>query len=148
MDQAKFVFYTKFKGVNLSSPEPLFKSIQDVAITRFEKRVELNILEGKFKVDEPLFLTLVAKTTLINQVQSHKQIVESIIEEKWNSTNENNDQIISKKTQKPSFKMELAPTQLNQNVSRSLLGYDGNMMAIIEVLKQDQSKVVKSLGDL
>jgi len=88
----------------------LFKSIQDVAITRFEKRVELNILEGKFKVDEPLFLTLVAKTTLINQVQSHKQIVESIIEEKWNSTNENNDQIISKKTQKPSFKMELAPT--------------------------------------
>ena len=27
LDQAKFVFYTKFKGVNISSPEPLFKSI-------------------------------------------------------------------------------------------------------------------------
>lgn len=44
--------------------------------------------------------------------------------------------------------MELAPTQLNQNVSRSLLGFDGNIMAIIEILKQDQLRVVTSLGDL
>lgn len=39
------------------------------------------MLEGKFKVNEPLFLTLVAKTTLINQVKSHKDIVIGMIEE-------------------------------------------------------------------
>jgi len=42
--------------------------MEEVAVKRFEKRVELNILEGKVKVNEPLFLTLVAKTTLVNQV--------------------------------------------------------------------------------
>ena len=75
------MFYTKFKGVNLNTPDPCFRSIQDVAVNRFEKRVELNLLEGKFKVNEPLFLTLVAKTTLNNQVKSHKDIVIGMIEE-------------------------------------------------------------------
>jgi hypothetical protein len=65
----------------LNTPDPCFRSIEDVAVTRFEKRVELNLLEGKFKISEPLFLTLVAKTTLINQVKSHKEIVNGMIEE-------------------------------------------------------------------
>jgi len=76
-------------------------------VNRFEKRVELNLLEGKHKVNEPLFLTLVAKTTLINQVNSHKEIVEGMIEEKWSSTPEGET---TKKVPKPSLKMELSPT--------------------------------------
>lgn len=110
LEQVKFVFYTKFKGQNLQEPEPVYRSIDDIAKSRFEKRVELTLLDGKYKIEEPLFLTIVAKKTLESQVRTHTEIVQQIIDEKFKTDSETERKDVTQ-SGRALIKMEMAPTQ-------------------------------------